>query len=144
YADNLNGARTTVTLEMNGAAFASAFLDNQDKSGPTPTPGPSGQRALHATVPASRIRPGLTNTLNIVVDTQGNWQCYPPSDFALFFAASPKSELNLPVKPSNVAGAPLQVTWFPGAWTTSPALDDVLISLPAQPTASEFETAFGV
>ena len=63
---------------------------------------------MRAAIPASRIRPGLRNTLAIVVDTQGNWQCYPPSDFALFFAASPKSELNLPRIIDGPRGA---VTW---------------------------------
>ncbi len=137
----LQGEKTTVSLTMNGIPFASAML--QAPGTPTSDQQPP-QRTLHAQIPADAVNPGQKNVLAIVVDTQGNWGCNPPSDYGIWFSASPTSEINIPTQPAaSTITFPL-VNWFPSPFNSIPDLHNVWISLPTQPSQSELEQALNL
>ncbi len=144
YARRLKGARTTLSLLMNGTPFASQMLDADTSDGSQPTTvDAGGQSVLKAMIPPSMVTPGERNVLTVNVDVEGDWNCFPPGQYGVFFTASPSSTLSLPVQTAETAITP-RVSRFPFPFDVTPDLHDLLVTLPAKPTNQELEAAMSL
>lgn len=141
YAETLKTARTSISLLMNDVPLTSVFLGTGN---PNESPAPTieaqrGSHQLRAFIPPDSIKNGQLNTLTLILDVQGNWNCFPPSSSVMWFNVRGESELYLPRQVIQTALPPLLVGGFPVPFNNTPDLHDVWVSLPATPAQADLD-----
>lgn len=131
YSEVLATGGSTLTLLLNDEIpIASRQLLPDAGTGPF---------TLRGLIPPSGIVPGTINTINIVLNASGNWQCDPPDDSITWFTISRDSVLHLPTQPLDVSTQPTLVGQFPFPFNDQRDLRDVFVSLPEEPTLQDIE-----
>jgi len=141
YSETLKSARTSISLLMNDVPLTSIFLGSGNPS-ESPAPTIDAQKGLHqlrASIPPSALKTGQANILTVVLDVQGNWNCYPPSASVVWLTVRGESELYLPRQIVQSALPPQLVGGFPAPFNNSPDLRDVWLSLPATPGPADLD-----
>lgn len=138
YAELLEGNRATIALFLNGdVPLASTYLNlRQSEDGAL-----GGPYRLRARIPASAVIPGETNTLQIIVSVQGDWNCYPPDSTIGWVTILGESTVSLPRQQLPAGAVEPIVGWFPGPFNSQVDLRHVWISLSERPTRDEASQA---
>ncbi|MBZ0308455.1 MAG: cellulose biosynthesis cyclic di-GMP-binding regulatory protein BcsB, partial [Anaerolineae bacterium] len=131
YSEILATGASTLSLMLNDEIpIASRQLSPDAGTGPF---------TLRGLIPSSGIVPGSVNTINVVLNASGNWQCDPPDDSITWFTISRDSRLHLPVQPIDLSTQQTTVSQFPFPFNDRRDLRDVFISLPEVPTIQDIE-----
>ncbi|GAB4571223.1 MAG: hypothetical protein Kow0077_07350 [Anaerolineae bacterium] len=138
------GQGSTVTLLMNSTPLTSAFLFAGDPRVSGLETDEQGRNHLKARVPPESVVPGELNTLSIVLDVQEQVDCVFPDPLVTWFNVSPESELFLPRAYVDPAIDMPLLSSFPVPFNALPNLQDVLISLPAEPSGEDLAQAFQI
>jgi|GEM_PF-3282035 len=123
---------TTLILVMNEEIpIASRILTAED--------GSVGPYQLLASIPPTAIIPGQVNTLQVLIDIDGEWNCEPPDPEIAWFTLDPQSQFNLPIEPLNPLAQRTFVGEFPAPYNEQLDLRNIWISLPDEPTTQELD-----
>ncbi|MCC7450512.1 MAG: cellulose biosynthesis cyclic di-GMP-binding regulatory protein BcsB [Anaerolineae bacterium] len=144
YAETLKAARTSISLMLNDVPLTSIFLGTGNLN-ESPAPTIEAQKGIHqlrAFIPPGSIKNGQLNTLTLILDVQGNWNCFPPSSSVVWFNVRGESELYLPRQVIQSALPPMLVGGFPVPFNNMPDLRDLWVSLPATPTQVDLDQMF--
>ncbi len=143
YSEALADGGSTITLLLNEKPLASNFLRSHD----TPPTSVSyyvdeqGRYHLKAGIPQDSIIPGVRNSLSLVLDVRGDWNCDFPEPLVTWFNVHGDSELSLPRQIVGTTMIAPMLSWFPGPFNSEPDLSNVLVSLPEEPTGEDLEQA---
>ncbi|MFC1959483.1 cellulose biosynthesis cyclic di-GMP-binding regulatory protein BcsB [Chloroflexota bacterium] len=140
YSDVLAG-KSTVTILMNGAPLNSFLLApiNSAAEDRSYALDEVGRYNIRIPITPRSVVPGL-NTMTLVVDVDDyDWDCNYPEPLVTWFTAYSESSLVLPHHNEALSTLVPLVGWFPNPFNTLPDLSNVLISLPAEPTAEDYE-----
>ncbi len=144
FAETLKSARTSISLVMNDVPLTSIFLGTGNPN-ENPAPTIEAQKGLHqlrALIPPSSIKNGQINTLTLIFDVQGNWNCSPPNSSVVWFNVRSESELYLPRLVVQSTLPPQLVGSFPVPFNGTLDLHDVWVSLPTTPTRIDLDQLF--
>lgn len=131
YSELLSTGSSSITLLLNDEIPIASRLLNEE--------GGTGPFKLKGLIPPSGIRQGQTNTINIILTAQGEWECSPPDDSISWFTISRDSTLHLPVAALDISAQRTLVGQFPFPFNDRRDMRDVWVNLPNEPKIAEVE-----
>ncbi len=145
YAGLLEDTRSTLAVLLNNdTPVISSFLDLRSGTGGDPGDLSAGPFTLRAPIPRTGINPGATNNLIIAINVSGDWNCYPPDADTGWVTILGDSKLGLMREPLQVDTTNMLVADFPAPFNDQYNLQDVWVSLSANPTMAEVSQAMQV
>ncbi|MBN2471652.1 MAG: cellulose biosynthesis cyclic di-GMP-binding regulatory protein BcsB [Anaerolineae bacterium] len=136
------GRGSNISVLMNDTPLASAFLHPDDSGFSALEKDELGRNHLVANIPTESVVAGATNRLILYLDAREQIECVFPDPLVTWFNVSPDSELFLPRQYADPTLLTPQVGWFPVPFNGLPNLQDMLVSLPAEPTSQDVEQAY--
>ncbi len=136
------GYGSNISVLMNSTPIASAFLHPNETGFTTLEQDDQGRYHLKARIPSESVVPGSNNTITMFLDAREQIDCVIPDPLVTWFNVSPDTELFLPREYDDPAQLVPQVGWFPVPFNGMPNLQDVVVSLPAEPTSQDVEQAY--
>lgn len=143
-AQTLAIANSNFSVLMNEVPIGSVNLGVVDPN-LTTTPSPvAGYKVLRIPIPSTSVQVGTSNTLSLQLDINNDFNCEPPNRSATWFTISKDSTLYLPREIQDPATYVPLVGLFPSPFNSLPNLNNVWVSLPAEPTQVEWEAGIKV
>lgn len=133
------GRGSNVSVLMNDTPVLSAFLSEEEGAQLAFEKDAEGRNHLTGNIPPESVVPGQRNTITLILDAREQIECVIPDPMATWFNVSPESELFLPREYVDPALVPQLVGWFPVPFNGMPDLQDMFVSLPAEPTSLDIQ-----
>jgi hypothetical protein len=131
YSELLNSHYGTLTVALNGSPIGSLAF-TEDAAGDEN----SVFRRLRIPLPADNLFPTY-NVLTLAVDARIDWGCREPNQESVWFKISSDSNFFVPRTKIDRQIVPHLVEDFPFGFISTPDLNDLWFSLPAQPKPYE-------
>jgi hypothetical protein len=137
-ASALDAAQANLAILVNEIPVGSVTLGSEEMNA---LPIVGGYKVLRVPIPPTSVRIGSTNTLSVILDVNNDFNCQPPSRNATWLTISRDSNMFLPREAVDFENFVPMVGLFPAPFNSSPNLNNVMVSIPANPTNNDLETA---
>lgn len=126
----LDPDQSSISIFLNDKPIATAALDEAN----------SINGVLTGLLSARDVRPGLTNTLLVLIEGELPDPCVIPESSQAWVSVSADSTVNLAHSEVDVKGLK-DLDYWPQMFINSPRLTSVMLALPQQPTTAEWKLA---